>query len=164
MRSTCWGCEWISCESYHREIICRSRLSTLSITSAPSTSLLTHFLSLLCCVPHALLTHFLSLLCCVPQAQNGNTPLHYAANNSSSVAVVQALLAANPFHAGGRDATVPSRMGSCTPAQTNVNGGSSVALLVFLVALRRDARSLAHEHGAQVGALPSGFEAGAELF
>ena len=48
--------------------------------------------------------------------------------------------------------------------QTNAIGGSSVVFLVFLVVLRRDApRSLAHQHGAQLGSLPSGLEAGTEL-
>ena len=47
--------------------------------------------------------------------------------------------------------------------QTNAIGGSSVVFLVFLVVLRRDARSLAHQHGAQLGSLPSGLEAGTEI-
>ena len=47
--------------------------------------------------------------------------------------------------------------------QMNAIGGSSVVFLVFLVVLRRDARSLAHQHGAQLGSLPSGLEAGTEL-
>jgi hypothetical protein len=51
-------------------------------------------------VPHICRTHLVahppSVLAAVFHAQFGGTPLHYAASNSSSVAVVQALLAANP--------------------------------------------------------------------
>ncbi len=58
-------------------------------------------------VPHIrpihLIAHPPSLLAAVFHAQWGNTPLHYAANHSSSVAVVQALLAANPEAATARD-------------------------------------------------------------
>jgi len=58
--------------------------STLSLTSAPPTSPLT-------------------LLAAVFHAQDGDTPLHYAALYSSSVAVVQALLAAYPEAASATD-------------------------------------------------------------
>jgi len=59
-------------------------------------------------VPHIRSTHVVahqpSLLAAVFHAQIcGWLPLHYAANNSSSVAVVQALLAANPEAASARD-------------------------------------------------------------
>jgi ankyrin repeat protein len=51
-------------------------------------------------VPHICSTHLIahppSLIAAVFHAQDGDMPLHYAAMNSSSVAVVQALLAANP--------------------------------------------------------------------
>ena len=57
--------------------------STLSLTSAPPTSPLT-------------------LLAAAFHAQAGWTPLHVAASHSSSVAVVQALLAANPEAASAR--------------------------------------------------------------
>ena len=60
------------------------RLSTLSLTSAPPTSSLT-------------------LIAAVFHAQYGQTPLHEAAQCSSSVAVVQALLAANPEAAMARN-------------------------------------------------------------
>jgi hypothetical protein len=57
--------------------------STLSLTSAPPTSSL--------------------ILAAVFHAQDGRLPLHCAAANSSSVAVVQALLAAYPEAASARD-------------------------------------------------------------
>ena len=64
-----------------------ARLSTLSLTSAPPTSSLT---------PPPLLD-------AAYHAQYRRLPLHWAAQNSSSVAVVQALLAANPEAAMATD-------------------------------------------------------------
>ena len=57
-------------------------------------------------VPHICPTHVIPhppLIAAVFHAQDGWTPLHCAAHNSSSVAVVQALLAAYPEAATARD-------------------------------------------------------------
>jgi len=57
-------------------------------------------------VPHIRSTHVIThppLIAAVFHAQDGNTPLHVAAYNSSSVAVVQALLAAYPEAAKATD-------------------------------------------------------------
>jgi hypothetical protein len=58
-------------------------------------------------VPHIRSTHLIAhpptLLAAVFHAQHGSTPLHWAAHSSSSVAVVQALLAAYPEAATATD-------------------------------------------------------------
>ena len=75
-----------SARDVHRPWLCVPRASTLSLTSAHP--------------PHPSPTPLLAAACHV---QGGNTPLHWAAAYSSSVAVVQALLAAYPEAATATD-------------------------------------------------------------
>jgi hypothetical protein len=106
--------------------------STLSLTSAPPTSSLIH------------------LIAAVFHTQNGWTPLHLAAGNSSSVAVVQALLAAYPEAAKARDKAVrrPSPLAACIrgPEQSSkviiCNQGQSVVIIRNQRALSGTQRAL----------------------
>ena len=89
LRGTQWHSEALrgpSARDVHRPWLCVPRASTLSLTSAHP--------------PHPSPTPLLAAACHV---QGGNTPLHWAAAYSSSVAVVQALLAAYPEAATATD-------------------------------------------------------------
>ena len=70
-------------------------------------------------VPHIRRTHLVahppSVLAAVFHAQDGNTPLHWAAAYSSSVAVVQALLAAYPEAASATTHIVRRHHTCCPP-------------------------------------------------
>jgi hypothetical protein len=87
-------------------------------------------------VPHICPTHVIPhppLIAAVFHAQDGWTPLHCAAHNSSSVAVVQALLAANPEAASARTwVRRPSPLAACMRG----NQGSSFAIRGHSAALR----------------------------
>ena len=71
-------------------------------------------------VPHIRSTHVIThppLIAAVFHAQDGNTPLHVAAYNSSSVAVVQALLAAYPEAATAIDEVHRPHPAACIRGQ-----------------------------------------------